>query len=231
MEPLDVLKKALQTHSIQKYGTTIKLHEALSEQEIGDLKRRLPNKLPGEIRKLLAFTSGFEFPPFGLVDFCGRLPFQFKEAFPFGLPVANDDAGNFWIQDIRSDTGIWGQVFFVCHDPPVIAIQAQTLVEFLEKIFDLKNVRSRGHLKQTIEVGVDRIWASDSSSMSFEEAAMSHDPILAACAKQLDQAFTFVDLRTSEIGSGFVYGSPGSIVRRCGADPVFAVKNARPRNA
>ena len=80
----------------------IRLQPGLTPQEIKEFETAFPGQLPSGVQQLLAFASGFEVEPIGLVDFLGRHPFEFKDAFPYGVPLAGDGEGNFWVQDIQT---------------------------------------------------------------------------------------------------------------------------------
>jgi hypothetical protein len=225
MTPKDVIQQA-SSEALRSDGgrkLALVLEAGLSAQEITEFERRFPKGVPADILELLAFTSGFEFAPLGLIDFRGRLPFEFEEAFPCGLPLAGDDLGNFWIQDISPETGLWGAIFFVCHDPPVIVVQATSLAEFLRQIFAphmsaIKNIR---------EDVVPRIWANNPYSVKIEDALSSSDSAISTFARQLKGSFKITDLRSAKIGSGFSFGShgPETEVRRYGGEPIFAVES------
>jgi hypothetical protein len=62
--------------------------------------RQVPYPIPPEIAELLGACRGF-YGTYGAVehvDFTGRdLMFEFEPAFPFGLPIAADGYGNFWV--------------------------------------------------------------------------------------------------------------------------------------
>src|SRR5689334_8432785 len=49
-----------------------------------------------------------------------------------------DGFGNFWVVDVDPETGVWGAVFFACHDPSVIVVQAPDLATFLQQLLDPK---------------------------------------------------------------------------------------------
>ncbi len=57
--------------------------------------------------------------------------FGFAELLEFTITLGIDGLGNFRVLAILKD-GDLGKVFFVCHNPAVIVIQAQNLNEFLE---------------------------------------------------------------------------------------------------
>jgi hypothetical protein len=206
-------------------GPQIDMQPGLTPADINKFEATLPGKLPGEVRDLLAFSSGFEVDTIGLVDFLGRHPFEFKDAFPRGLPVAGDGDGNFWVQDVREDTGQWDRVFFVSHDPSVVVVQANSLEEFLSQILDVNKPLNQSPLLRVKTDAVECIWKNDPYLVSLEAAISSGDVELSQCAKRLDDGFGIADLRFSEPGSGFSVRGLKTIVMRCGPSPIFAVKN------
>jgi hypothetical protein len=226
--PKDVIQQALSEDLRSREGSklALNLETGLSAQEIQEFEGRFPKGLPVEIRELLAFSSGFEFAPFGLVDFRGRLPFEFEDAFPDGLPLAGDDSGNFWVQDIHPESGLWGAIFFVSHDPPVVVVQATLLVDFLHQIFDFGRAPYKSAIANIKEKVVPQIWADDSYSIKVEDARSSSDSTMSTFARQLPENSKIIDLRPGKIGSGFSFGSHGSETRvqRYGDEPIFAVE-------
>src|SRR2546428_9667117 len=132
----EIVLKASADSLTDKDGKPVSLEfsPGLASEEIGSLQERLGGIIPDEVMELIRITSGVQIKPLGYLDFLGNYEFSFEEAFPIGFPILKDDSGNFWIVDIHPNTGMWGAVFFVCHDPPVIVIQAQTLANFLDQI-------------------------------------------------------------------------------------------------
>lgn len=226
MSLIEVLGKASREYlSGEGQQSGLRLKPGVTPEEFNEFEAKLRGKLPDDVRKLLAFASGVEVDTIGLVDFLGRHSFEFEDAFPFGLPLAGDGEGNFWVQDIREDTGLWDQVFFISHDPPVVALQASSLEEFLKQILNSGERSYPDALLQVKKNAVDRIWATDPYLIPLEEALLSEDPLISGCAEQLDPGFRIADLRSSDIGSGFSVRGLKTIIKRCGLVPVFAVKN------
>ena len=108
--------------------------ELLPPADEGDLARLtagLPGRLPDDVREALLVSKGLAGGPlesFSLLDLEG---FGLDEVFPHAYSIAHDGFGNFWVLDLLPDTVSWGPVFYACHDPPVIAWQAETIERFL----------------------------------------------------------------------------------------------------
>lgn len=234
LTPKEALQKALSENLTTREGRPLEptLWGSLETQAMVEFERRLPENLPHEIKELLALASGFEFAYVGRVDFRGELPFEFEDAFPCGLSLAGDGEGNFWVQDIRPDTGAWGAVFFVSHDPPVIVVQAPSLAEFLNQIFDIGRPPHNNALAQIKTVITPRIWADDPYLIKVEVARSSPDSALSAFAKQLAHGFGIADLRQSEVASGLSYNSHGSktSIVRYGLEAIFATEKVHARS-
>jgi hypothetical protein len=180
---------------------------ALSEAEIVELERELGVPLPQELRAVpadAARDAGVE------LDFTGRtMDVEVAELAPAGIPFAGDGAGNFWLLDLRPQDTETAAVFFLCHDPPVFVYESPTLGDFL-----------RTHVP-----------AGDWSPPDFVEVgeidhatAAAGDEQLRAFAAELTDAFTFLDLRAPERGSGFSWGrfGPRTELRRFGFERLFA---------
>lgn len=67
--PLAVIRVAIADHFYDSAGRPVDvvLRHGLSEMQLSDLANEVGGALPREIREVLAFCSGFEFPPFGAV--------------------------------------------------------------------------------------------------------------------------------------------------------------------
>jgi hypothetical protein len=46
--------------------------------------------------------------------------FEFDQVFSYGLPIAADGYGYFWVVDLHPDTTTSGPIYFACHDAPVM---------------------------------------------------------------------------------------------------------------
>lgn len=116
-------------------------------------------------------------------------------------------------------------MFFVSHDPPVIAVQAHSLEAFLNQVLETRTTTDDNPLFHVKEHDVDWIWQSDPYLISLQDALSSGDDLIAHCAKQLGDGVSIADLRDADIGAGFSLRGLETIVRRCGSLPIFAVKN------
>jgi cell wall assembly regulator SMI1 len=121
MTPLEIIRRAQAGTLIDEDGevVTLELFPGLSNTELQEFANHLPCRIPPEIAELLGACRGF----YGMVEqveFTGRdLMFEFEQAFPYGLPIAADGYGNFWVLDLHPDTTKWGPIYFACHDAPV----------------------------------------------------------------------------------------------------------------
>jgi len=203
----------------------LQLRPGLSDVGMGELESQLGVRLPSEARELLAFTSGFSFESFGDVSFLPKELFPLREMLPLGLPIATDEAGNDWVIDISAETGAWGPVVFMCHDPPVLAIQAPDLAQFLGQVFEQGRAQSSNRMSSVREA-TNRIWRDDPYLLDIESSRASPDPAVARFSKLLPQTFRVADLRRLEIGSGFAWGrnGPTTTVKRYGSELLFGVE-------
>jgi cell wall assembly regulator SMI1 len=204
----------------------LQLGSGLTSEEIDNFQERLGVSIPAEIIDLLGITSGIEIKSLGYLDLLGNYEFSFEEAFPMGLPILKDNAGNFWIVDIHPDTGAWRAIYFVCHDPPVIVIQARTLEDFLDQIIQAFKPPHTNLLSYVQDEAVNQIYASSAYFIEPDQARRSPDVLLSTFANSLSNNCKLADLRHAQIGSGFNYGlyGPTTTVKRFGAEPIFAVE-------
>jgi len=64
-------------------GNAYELHlkPGLPQSQLSKIEERLAVLLPNEVRELLTFTSGFNFQPFGQVDFSAKKCLGLKKSF------------------------------------------------------------------------------------------------------------------------------------------------------
>src|ERR671910_880335 len=106
MTPLEIIRQAQADVLIDEDGqvVTLELIPGLSQAELQDFADQMPCRIPPEVSELLGSCSGF-YGTLEQVDFTGRdLTFEFEAAFPFGLPLAADGYGNFWVVDLHPNT-------------------------------------------------------------------------------------------------------------------------------
>jgi hypothetical protein len=231
------------TQILQRYSpgsaSSITLNPGLSEQEISEFQSLLPRPLPAEIRELLTFSSGFEvhretisgFPFIRHSQpllFTGTNSFAFP-VFEYLVDLLHDGAGNFWVLEVDAH-GNWGPVFFGSHDPPVIAIQARNLNEFLLQVLEPALAPPHRALRFVHDEATAEIWRTDPWLTPQLQGNASEDATLREFANSLPERFQIADLRKAEIGSGFSWGKagPNADVRRCGTELLFAVEQKRP---
>jgi hypothetical protein len=231
MTPKDVIESGLKESFKDAKGNAYQLHlkPGLAQSQLSEIEERLDVPLPNEVRELLTFTSGFNFQPFGEVDFSAKEMFGFEEIIPLGLAIAADGSGNFWVVDIKKGTGEWGPVLFMSHDPPVAVIQAPDLAHFIEQVFELGRPECKSQLDSVSKAATSRIWRDDPYLLDLGVSRTVSDPALAEFSKQLPETFHVADLRALEIGSGFAWGRAGakSGIRRYGSELLFGVEAAK----
>jgi cell wall assembly regulator SMI1 len=201
----------------------LELAPPLSQKEIEELGAEVGAPLPGELRAVLQHTAGIDGTELDSIDFTGRtMSFEDRDAFPLGLPIAADGFGNFWVLDLTPEPTETAAIFFACHDPPVILYQSPDLGHFLEETFRMKTAET----SLVDDVHEDRpfnVWGTNPAEIDHA-AALAGDEQLSAFAAELGDRFTFVDLRSPEIGMGFSWGrhGPRTEVRRHDFERLFA---------
>lgn len=224
---------------LQRYSTSVRLEPGLPDHEIAAFESQLPEKLPPEIRELLMFSAGFEVHPESISGFPYTRhvqPFAFTgtngiafPVFPCLVDLLHDGAGNFWVVEVDAH-GTWGHVFFASHDPPVIAVQAGGLSEFMLQVLEPALSSPTRALRHVHDRATTEIWRSDPWITSRQDARVSEDPVLRNFAESVPEGFHIADLRKGEIGSGFSWGKagPDTEIRRCGSELLFAFEEKRP---
>jgi cell wall assembly regulator SMI1 len=217
LDPVEAIRQA-------QAGAQLELEPPLSQGEIDDLRAGVGAPLPRELRAVLEHTAGIDGTELDAIDFTGRdMQFEDRDVFPLGHPIAADGFGNFWVLDLRPEETVTAAVFFACHDPPIVLYQSPDLGHFLEETF---RMHAPGEASLVDDVHEDRlfnVWGTNPGTIDHS-AALTGDAELSAFAAELDERFTFVDLRSPEIGMGFSWGrhGPRTEVRRHGFERLFA---------
>ncbi len=226
---MEEIELALATPLVTEKGKPVVLTPAppVSQAEIDELAAEAGVPLPRELRSLLLHTAGID-GALETIDFTGRsLSYEQLEVFPSCLPIAGDGFGNHWVLDLTPDSTETAQVFFSCHDAPVILYQSPNLAHFLHETFR-RSIPP--HASLVDDVHEDRlfdVWRTNPAEIDHA-TALNGDPVLRDFAAGLDDGFAFADLRSPEIGMGFSWGryGPRTEIRRLGYERVFAY--ARP---
>jgi cell wall assembly regulator SMI1 len=231
MTPLEIIRRAQDSTLIDEDGEvlTLELFPGLSNTELQEFANHLPCRIPPEIAELLGACRGF-YGTVEQVQFTGRdLMFEFEQAFPYGLPIAADGYGNFWVLDLHPDTTKWGPIYFACHDAPVILYQADSLEQFLLELFRMFEPPHQSLIDDVHEDRLAHVWQTNPGVLSHEQCLRSGDPILSAFARELDESFQIIDLRLAKPGDGFSWGryGPKTQIKRFGTQAVFAYKKPR----
>jgi hypothetical protein len=236
LKPKQILEASLNAPFVDSDGdpSPLELAPGLSEEELREFEGTLPRSLPEEIRELLRFARGFRVGAHDDVDFTGGYAFAYEDAFACCVPIAPDGFGNFWVIDVNVDTGAWGPVFYACHDPPVMAVQAPTLSAFLEQWLESARTDDQpSAIDEVHEEHAHRIWRDHPALIEVSDALASSDEALRQFAQGLGAEFAISDLRKLEVGSGFAWGwaGPEGKVRRAGASLLFAVEKGQPKKS
>jgi cell wall assembly regulator SMI1 len=206
MTPLEIIRDAQTKSFTTEDGDpdALELKPPLSEKELAAFEARLPCKLPSEIRQLLLYCSGFTGGATDFVDFTGeQCMFEHEEVFPYGLPIAADGFGNFWVVDLSPTSKTWGPIYFACHDAPVILYQSPSLDHFLIELFKMGVPPYKSLIDDVHEDRLFEVWRKNPGVMSYEACINSEDPELKAFAEELDPSWQIIDMRTPDIGFGF----------------------------
>lgn len=244
MTPKQVLLRAQAETLTDQNGIRAELiiEPGLSEDEIHALESKRGLRFPREIRELIEFSRAFtlrkpwsshEFPwvrPEGLaVELSGRSWTGYpgwatpdsQAPEPRGLELVTDLCGNPWVIDVGPQ-GDWGRVFFVSHDPPLIAYQAHDLAAFLSDVFLFCTERQSS---QFIAADCDKI----QQVPLIKAAALLHsdDPVVREFASTLEDSDLVADLRREIPGTGFSWQALGGALKRHPTELLFGLTKPR----
>jgi hypothetical protein len=185
----------------------VELLEGMTNDEIGEYRKQLPNNyLPTEIEELLIFSKGFEFQGLEEVRFDTFAHFGFEELFPNSIQLAGDGFGNFWILDIDTK-GNWNSVYYVCHDPAVVVKQSNNLSQFIEQIDEFGKTGSESILDKIHEQTVMKIWTEKAGIM--EKNDNDYD-FFENKEIEFPEMFLIADLTNQPIKTGFPWAKNGA---------------------
>ncbi|MEP6686814.1 MAG: SMI1/KNR4 family protein [Gemmatimonadales bacterium] len=202
------------------HAHVLKLRPPATQEQVRKLEAGLPAPLPEEIRQALQVTTGLANGPlesFSLLDLEGS---GLDEAFPHPHSIAHDGYGNYWVLDLLPEFCVWGPVLYACHDPPVIAWQAESIEAFLTEVVALWRPGRRSAVDRMHEEDVHRIWRDHPGLLTPGKAAGRGDPVLNAFAATLPAAARIADMRAARPGQGFAWGrfGPRTEIRRAGRE-------------
>jgi hypothetical protein len=179
--------------------------------------------------ELLGTCRGF----YGTVDqveLTGNdLMLEFDQVFAYGLPIAADGYGYFWVVDLHPDTTTSGPIYFACHDAPVILYQADSREQFLSELFRMFEPPHQSLIDDVHEDRKAPVWQTNPGVLSYEQCLRSGDPILSTFARELGDSYQIIDLHLAKPGDGFSWNCYGSKtqIQRFGTHAVFAHKKSK----
>jgi len=224
MAILDTLELAKTTKYRNEDGEEVEVDflPGLQQSELDAIEKNIGASLPvdfSEIAKACGVIEGFLEP----LDFSG-VPFEMPEAFPHGHAFAGDGYGNFWVVDCLSLQEETSNIYFVCHDAPVILYQCDGIETFLSELVREFTEPLSSLIHAVHEDTIAEVWKTNPGTVSRFEAIDSPDASISAFAEQLDERFVLVDLRNASPGEGFSWGryGPQTELRRYGEERIFA---------
>jgi len=202
----------------------ITLSPPLSPSELEQLEAAIPCPLPPDARELFAVASGFENGPLESIEFSGLMDPFMEEAFPHPVPIGHDGYGNYWVVDLVSDSTVWGPIFYLCHDPPVVIYQCAEVATFIADVLRMAEAPFDGPIDDVHERHSMTVWRTNPGAVSRDDALRSQDPVMRAFAGSLTPEHWLVDLRQARTGDGFSWGrfGPQTLVSRAGEGRIFA---------
>ncbi|HLP83261.1 MAG TPA: hypothetical protein VK157_02840 [Phycisphaerales bacterium] len=208
--PLAVLLGA-QTERLFREGTPCKLVLHEPEDSIAELlvEQGLVD-LPTEITELVGRCSGFSIErgeqTMECMEFTRAWSGPASMLAPRCLELADYD-GNAFIAEVNADAAT-SPVWYACHDPEVLVLQARSLAEFLDRVIDFFRPQRR---YEHSAYGPDlnqRVWAVHEQppcGQQVDEARASADEAVAKFAATLPPHAVVFDFRGLHVGEGVAY--------------------------
>lgn len=213
---------------------TLEIRSGLSSVQLADFNALVPGPLPMDVSDLLRFASGFTLGSFE-VEFTAYNEWGHEFLLPHVVVLSDDGTGNSWAIEINHDNGDWRHIWFVCHDPPVMIYQCETLFEFINGVLDFSRLdkcltghRSILHNKEEL---CRAVWRDGNRSFPLASSLTTgNDLILNEFAALLQPATPIADFRQPALGVGFDWSTLNSgptPVRRAGTELIFGLERPR----
>lgn len=226
--------------------TGIKLLEPLTQSELEQVRCLLPCSMPAEMEACLSYSRGLELVQEKrgktqewsgspnvineVINWSGLCSDgqYLEEIMPCSVSIATDGFGNSWNIDITkaASNEVWGPVYFVCHDPPVLVYQCSGLEAFLVEVVRELEYPGESQLSLMLKQFAMEVWSKNPGLLPQAEALMSNDGILNGFAQELDDSYVICDMRSAKLGDGFSWGRFGAdaVLKRFYDLPVYAYK-------
>ncbi len=213
--------------------TTLELLPGLSSGGLQTLEASLPAPMPLDIKELLAFTAGFNIGT-DEVRFTSFNQWGYEFLLPDVMVLNGDGRGNAWAIEVNPSTGAWRHVWFVCHDPPVLIYQCETLDDFIAGVLDQYRLErcQAGHRSFLSEVDnlTLAVWRKRRDQPKAAHLADADDVTLRNFAQSLGRYARVADLRSAALGDGFDWSPLNDErrpVRRAGTELLFGIEPKR----
>lgn len=207
---------------------TVELLPPLTESDIQAMEKLLDTTCPAHIRDMLLYGRGLGCGVFGKsLDFSMAV----KDGSVVGISergLCLSPAGEnelFYI-DITTDLNSWDKVFFVSREPAVMILQSESLPDFL---FDF--VRQEIYPDQQILLTVEhpdvqKVLDTRHHVLTHAEAVSHRDILISTFAEELEEDWSFIDMRNMAVGEGLpleLFGKQTEC-KRCGEQYIFALR-------
>ncbi len=125
---------------------------------------------------------------------------------------------------LTAESKFFGPIYYVCHDPPVIVFQTDSLLHFVREVVRFGNKPWKSEIDDVHEAFSSRIWRENPCVLSLAECLATGDAPLKAFAESLGESWEFADLRNPKLGDGFSWGRYGArtLNKRWGDNRIFA---------
>lgn len=195
---------------------------ALTSAEVNALEAELGGKLPADFREMALLIGGIECSYD--IAFRGDADGQYLEGFlDRALYLAPDGCGNSFNLDVTSAGSEKADIFFACHDAPVMTYVCHGMEAFLDLICRNHSFPQDDTLDRLIEDRIFNVWTTHDRSVSVSQARESSDQVVRDFAASLPDGYFVVDLRDRVPGSGVPWGrfGPETDLKRCGEELIF----------
>ena len=197
-----------------------------SDEDVATLRRML-GYLPECYEQLIRETSGINLGDGGTLRFTDfGVATRFAELFPKALVLGKDDCGNEAIIDGTDTQRPLGPVYFICHDPPCVAVLSLDLETFLEE-YVLNGTWGSGIDAPSDEIdrALGDIYEKNPYETEIAGMNISADTPYNSWLRTLPPDAYVCDLSVPRVGQGFDWAKFGteSCHYRYGDHTVFAV--------
>jgi hypothetical protein len=228
---IDIIKKLKASTFVDEDGEsyTLDFKPGLTEEELRSLRTKFPaNRIAEELVEVLRETKGWEGYGLETAYFDSIDEFGFTELIPHSITLGHDGFGNCWVLELK-ENGDLGRIYFACHDPAVLVIYCDTLIEFFTTLEEFYENPRANYLNDVHEKVTMDIWSTNPNTIDITNFRKSNSQLSLFLDQFTDDNWVVADLRQGVKKDGFAWGRFGSnrFTRRHPKESVWVIQKKK----